>query len=269
MFARRNLLPFLVLLVPLVASAKDSNEALFAAARKGDVAAVKALLDKGVDVNAKTRYGATALSYACDRGNIELVTLLIERGADVNTKDTFYGATPITWASNNGHTEVVKLLLDKGAKGVDGVLMDAVESKNAAMVKVALDKGGISSATLTSALSAAAREKQTEITDMLKKAGAQPAPVANYKVDPDTLKSYAGTYKSQDFDLTFAVKDGKLTGGPAGQGEFTLAAIDKTTFTVVEFDGVAITFQVPDGKVTGLTVKRGDQTTVFKKAEQK
>src|SRR6476659_7959751 len=36
-------------------------EALADAARKGDAAAVKKLLDEGVDVNSKFRYGTTAL----------------------------------------------------------------------------------------------------------------------------------------------------------------------------------------------------------------
>jgi hypothetical protein len=268
MLTRQIALLLLILVPARVALAEDPAEELLAAARKGDVAAVKAMLDKGVDVNSKNRYGATALSYACDRGNVDMVSLLIERGADLNAKDTFYGATPITWASNNGHTEVVKLLLDKGAKGIDGVLMDAVDSKNAAMVKVALDKGGVSPATLTAALSSATRQKQTDIIDMLKKAGAKPAPPANFQVDPDALKSYAGVYKSPAFDLTIAVKDGKLVGGPPGQ-EFTLAAIDKTTFTIVEFDGITIKFHVESDKVTGLTMTQIERTIEFKRAEQK
>src|SRR3989442_1117589 len=44
----------------------DKAEALWEAARKGDATTVKKLLDDGVDVNTKYRYGATALSYACD-----------------------------------------------------------------------------------------------------------------------------------------------------------------------------------------------------------
>src|SRR6185436_9690723 len=103
---RRLALMALVLLCPLTASAQDKNEEFFAAARKGDAAAVKALLDKGVDVNAKTRYGATALSYACDKGHVEVVKLLIERGADVNVKDTFYGEVPLGWALSHGHVAV-------------------------------------------------------------------------------------------------------------------------------------------------------------------
>jgi len=269
MLTRRIALLVLLLLSARVAFAEDPAEELLAAARKGDVAAVKGLLDKGVDVNSKNRYGATALSYACDRGNLELVTLLIERGADVNASDTFYKATPITWATMNGHVDVIKLLLDKGAKGVDSVLMQAVSSKNAAMVKVALDKGGIPPATLSAALASATKQKQTEIIEMLKKAGAQPPPPASSKVDIEVLKSYEGTYKSEDFEMKFALRDGNLFGRVTGQDEFTLAPIDKTTFSIVEFDGITLTFRVENGKVTGLTFKRGDRTTIFQKVEQK
>src|SRR5215216_1981010 len=104
------------LLACVAASAQDANEEFFAAARRGDAAALKAFLDKGVDVNSKTRYGATALSYACDKGHVEVVRLLIERGADVNVRDTFYGEVPLGWAAGKGHVEIIKLLLDKGAK---------------------------------------------------------------------------------------------------------------------------------------------------------
>ena len=127
MSTRRIVLLALVLLYPLIVNAQDQNEEFFAAARKGDVAAVKGLLDKGVNVNAKTRYGATALSYACDKGHVELVKLLIERGADVNVKDTFYGEVPIGWALSHGHVDIIKLLLDKGAAGTERTLMTGVQ----------------------------------------------------------------------------------------------------------------------------------------------
>ena len=81
----------LALAAPAAAQADPKqalNEQLYEAARKGDAAEVKAALDKGADVNAKFRYGATALFKAAERGNTEVVKLLIERGADVNVKDT-------------------------------------------------------------------------------------------------------------------------------------------------------------------------------------
>ena len=49
---------------------------------RGDVAGVRQLLDAGVDVNAKNRYGETLLFY----GDVAVVQLLVERGADVHAK---------------------------------------------------------------------------------------------------------------------------------------------------------------------------------------
>ena len=68
------------------------------AARKGDAATVKRLLDEGVDVNTKFRYNATALFYACDAGHLEVVKVLLDKGADLTGKDTFYGFTPLMLA---------------------------------------------------------------------------------------------------------------------------------------------------------------------------
>ena len=135
-----------------VAVADEKADEFLAAARKGDVAKVKSMLDGGVDVNTRSQYGATALSFACDRGNLDLVKLLIERGADVNAADTFYNATPLTWAADKGFVEIVRLLLDKGARGIDGVLMTGVFKGNVSVVKVALDKGGIPPQALNQAL---------------------------------------------------------------------------------------------------------------------
>ena len=83
------------------------NDELFEAVRKGDVAAVTSALDRGADVNAKFRYGSTALFKAAERGHAPVVKILLDRGADVKVKDTFYGATAITWALENDHFEVL------------------------------------------------------------------------------------------------------------------------------------------------------------------
>ena len=131
---------------------QELNDQMFEAVRKGDAAAVTALLDKGADVNAKFRYGQTALFKAAERGHVDVVKVLLDRGADVKVKDTFYGATATSWALDHSHVDVVKLLLDKDASGVDEVLSSGVRSGNEALVKVALDKGGAKPQTLTAAL---------------------------------------------------------------------------------------------------------------------
>jgi hypothetical protein len=253
-------------LLPSSILAQNLNEEFWAAAKKGDVAALKTLLDKGVDVNAKTQYGATALSYACDKGHVEVVKLLLERGADVNSRDTFYGEVPLGWALMRNHVEVIKVLLDKGAQGTDRALMQSVQSGNAEIVKVALAKGGLSPETLSRALSTAKRLNRTEIAELLTKAGATEVTNPGVQVDPAILKTYVGVYKNDDAgELTIEFRDGKLMGKLGAQPWFSTAAVDNTNFTVVEVDGISIKFNVEGDKVVSFTLKQGGFTGEFKR----
>jgi ankyrin repeat protein len=172
---------------------QDLNDQLFEAARKGDAAAVTALLDKGAEVNAKFRYGTTALFKAAERGNLEVVKVLLARGAEVNVKDTFYGATAMTWALQNKHVEVVRVLMEKSPDSAGEVLMTGVQDGNLEFVRIALERGGLKPDTLTSALAAATAgdNKNDAIAELLKKAGAVPPP----EVPLATLQSYVGNYK--------------------------------------------------------------------------
>ena len=111
------------------------NDQLFEAVRKGDAAAVTAALDRGADVNAKFRYGATALFKAAERGHAEVAKVLLDRGADVTVKDTFYGATAMTWALDNKHLAVVRLLLVKDVDSIEDVLLTGTREGNAELVK--------------------------------------------------------------------------------------------------------------------------------------
>lgn len=256
----------LLALFAVAARAQDAGEEFIAAARKGDIEKVRAMLDRGVDVNSKSRYGATALSFASEHGNLELVRLLVERGADVNVRDTFYNFDPATWAAIKGYAEIVGLLLDKGARGRDQILIMAVQSEKPALVKVVLEKGGLQPQTLTIALSQAELQKQTEIVEMLKAAGAKPGPKAEFKVDPDTMKSYLGSYKNEQVgEIVIQMKEDHLTLTIAGQPTYTLGAFDKTTFRLAEVEGVQIKFKVEADKVTGFTLKQSGLTFEFKK----
>ncbi len=51
------------------------------AAGHGHINTVQALLDAGADVNAKQKYGGTALKYAIAQGHTEIVELLKQAGA--------------------------------------------------------------------------------------------------------------------------------------------------------------------------------------------
>lgn len=82
------------------------------AAARGDINAVKALLDKGADVN-EWDFG-TALMTAAFRGHTDVVKLLIDRGADVNAMFQL-GGSALGLAAEEGHADIVKLLIVKGA----------------------------------------------------------------------------------------------------------------------------------------------------------
>jgi hypothetical protein len=259
----------LVALLPLqtaTTSKQQLNDQLFEAVRKGDVAAVTKALDSGADVNAKFRYGTTALFKAAERGNVPVVKLLLDRGADVKVEDTFYHATAFTWALDGKHLEVVKLLLEKGGGDVDDVLSTGVRESNADLVKIALDKGGATAPALTAALAlSSTEEKNAAITEMLKKAGAQPP----MEIDAATLQTYAGTYRGDPGpEVGVTVKDGKLF-ATLGRDAYQMMALDKTTFRPVAFSGVTVTFNIEADKVTSATLKDGRGVIQLKRVEPK
>lgn len=74
-------------------------ENLMEAAERGDVAEVKATLDRHTGlVNERDQSGATALHYAAFNGHRAVVQELVGRGADINAKDSRFDATPAGWA---------------------------------------------------------------------------------------------------------------------------------------------------------------------------
>jgi ankyrin repeat protein len=247
-------------------------DALSEAARKGDAAAVTRQLDAGVDVNTLFRYNRTALSFACDRGHLEVVRVLLARGADPNVKDSFYGATPLSWASRPAqtrkpeHATIVGLLLKAGARGKEDALMAAVGEGDEPMTRVVLAHGGLSPATLSDAIEAATREKQSAIVAALEGAGAKPWPVVT--LTEAQLARCAGAYAAGPATLTFAVRDGKLQGGPPGQN-LTLVARSDTTFAVADAPGLSIAFALAGDRATSATVTRGGTPTVYTRVEGK
>src|SRR5215469_12712928 len=233
---------------------QDINEDLVEAVRRGDAGRVEALIAKGANVNASWRYGETPLFFACDRGFTPVVKVLLEHGAEVNIKDTFYGMTPVARAADKDHVDIVKMLLAKGANA-DSVLVGGAEDGKLDLVKAALDSGKAKKESLSWALAGATREKHPEVAAILKAAGATPPPPANYAVDAETLSRYAGRYQGgrggTEMEISFQVKDGKLVG--QFWGPLTFAAVSKTRFRGVEYDGLEVEFRVEDGKVTGFT----------------
>jgi len=212
----------LALVVVSLARADDLTDDLLAATRKGDLAQVKALLDKGASVNSKTPYGQTPLFFACDRGYTEIVKLLVDRGADVNVEDTFYHMTAISRAAQKKHVDIVLFLLDHGGNSPAMILMMGAQTGNLEFVKIGLAKGPINKATLSQALVAATRGHNEQIVSLLKENGAiPPEPVKTVELDAATLQKYIGTYTGArggtEFEMTFVIKGAGLSGTMSGQ----------------------------------------------------
>jgi hypothetical protein len=245
----------------LMLLAADANEELLSAARKGDVAAMKALLDKGASIEAKTAYGQTPLYLAAIGGHEEAVRFLLSNGAAANVSDTFYNAPVLVFVLQRKHYGVAKLLVAEGSGTADEDLAAVAPAGNAELVQAALEKGKPSQVLLDKTYEGALARNQADVAALLKKAGAR-EPEPAFAVDAKVLESYAGSYRSEQFplDIRVSFKEGKLYLQAAGQSEFAPRA---TSATVFEFSpvGLVIEFDSP----ASFTFKQGSITAKYKK----
>ena len=103
-----------LILTSAVAHAGDGEDLLKAAAA-GDLAQVRALLEKGTDIDHQAQTGATTLIVASQEGHEEIVQALLAKGAEIDHQAK-NGFTALTIASQNGHEGVVQALLARGAE---------------------------------------------------------------------------------------------------------------------------------------------------------
>lgn len=103
----------LALALPGVAAAAEASP-VADAAKQQDVAAIRTLVQKRVDVNTPQPDGATALHWAAHWDDAEAVGLLISAGAAVNARND-YDVTPLALAAQNASLAVVERLVAAGA----------------------------------------------------------------------------------------------------------------------------------------------------------
>ena len=128
--------------------AEDRDCALLLAADGGHADCVRALLDKGADLNA-AHSGSKLfpLLVAALNGHADCVRTLLGKGADPNAVHSKNGFSPLLVAAHNGHANCVKALLAKGAdpnaacsNGAFPLLV-AAQNGYADCVKALLNKG--------------------------------------------------------------------------------------------------------------------------------
>ena len=254
----------LFLVSAFTAFAWDANEDLLSASRAGDLAAAKAALEKGAALEAKTPYGQTPLYLAAMSGHEEIVRFLLDKGATSDVTDTFYKAPMLAFVLQRKYWGVAKLLVSKSLKP-DEALAEVGDSGRAELVQAVLENAKPSQTALDKAYEGALQQKQTEVADLLKKAGAH-EPAAPVTVDAKILESYTGTFKTEQFplDIKVSVKEGQLYLQATGQPELATKALSATRFAFAPAQ-IEIEFDSADS----FTLKQAGQTIKFKKAVSK
>lgn len=131
----------------LVAGQSGADTALELAIRADDAAAVRALLEQGVDTDTQSNR-FTPLAVAAMRGNADIVRLLLRSGADPNSP-SLSGANALSTAirSCKADIEIVELLVGAGAdienRSGDGLspAMLAIQEQRTGIALLLLESG--------------------------------------------------------------------------------------------------------------------------------
>src|SRR4051794_14388594 len=192
---RHALAASLLLGLAAAATAADPmRDTLWAAVRAGDVAAARAAVENGADVNARNEYGVSTLWIAAGTGKLEVVEYLVGKGADVNARDDIWYQTPLSIATSSAQLKTVQLLIKSGAKDADAAALSAAGLGSTTMLQAILDLAKVSQDSLDAAYYPASAGTNKELKEALEKAGAKPIPPAAEE-DLKTWAALAGAYE--------------------------------------------------------------------------
>ena len=150
--------------------------ALMAASKNGRIDLVKKLLDQKVKIDAQGKDGVTALMLAADSNQFDIVKLLLEKNADPNLEDQS-GWTALMKAVYQGSTNCVEVLATRSREEVNRGLLVAALMGHKDTAKVLLDHGAEVDSRAEDGrtpLMLAANKGDQEIVSLLLQAGADP-----------------------------------------------------------------------------------------------
>ena len=145
---------------------------LMRAAKKGDIAVMRTLLDHGADVNVAMRNGGTALMFVSGRGGLgrfgvydlkrateaeflEGARLFLQRGAQINAVDAA-GQTALHSAAVQRDDEFIAFLADSGAR------LDIKDKQGRLPLDLALGSGGRGQQTVRESTAALLRRRMSQ-----------------------------------------------------------------------------------------------------------
>ena len=127
-------------------SAQSADSRILDAVKMRDRAAVRALVERRVDVNVPQGDGATPLHWAAHWDDLETATLLVRAGARVDAANDL-GVTPLMLGCTNGSLAMASMLLEAGANANlarptgETALMIAARTGSADLVRALLNRG--------------------------------------------------------------------------------------------------------------------------------
>ena len=153
-----------------LAAHHSAYESLTSAAAAGDLAAVRAYLDAGADIEEKSVGFSSPLQAAVQSGSVELVDFLLSKGAQVAKKPEAM-FSPLSAATTWGHTEIFHRLvaLAKDTSSERAALVTLASYGQLAELKLLLEKGAMPDGRY--AIAAAAKNGHYEIVKYLVDAG--------------------------------------------------------------------------------------------------
>ena len=216
--------PLLLLLLGVVAAGGDRPVApdspVADAAQRGDLDAVRRLLQGGADVNTAQGDGMTALHWAAERGDEALGEVLIYAGARVDAGTRIGHYTPLHLAARGAHASVVTLLLEAGSdpsarttnSGASPLHLAAGSSDPrvvSELIEWGADVNVRESAWGQTPLIFAAANNRVEVIRALLQAGADPSLTANsVDVEEQARADGAAERRLGEFLATFKEKEG-------------------------------------------------------------
>ncbi len=253
---RRSSLALTLFCLLASAALADSGRDLRMAARNGDLAEVRRLVETGVPVDAGDPFGTTPLALAASGGHPEVARYLLEKGADPSAREEFFGVSVLGFALWKGGPEylVARLVLEAGAEDRAQAVAVGFREGDLDLARAAVASGPVleSEAVRLRADFDSLEGEAAELLAELETREDPPPPDYGEK----ELERFAGVFESDDGDtrVELAVVEGGLVLRD-GDEVTKLAAIAERSFRGPEGKVTARYFGRA-GTVEGVTLER-------------
>ena len=235
-----------------------ADQSLLDAAQRNDMAGVVRALVAGANVDAKTRYEATALLFAARHVNSDMIRLLVESGADLSVEDAFYRTTALGALTGSRQMGLVRYLLDEGAPGASNLLPVAVESDDLELLRSLVTRDDISDSAIAANHAFAVATDKSEAAAILR-AGRPDAESPFVSLPTSELEGLVGRYlhesTGQSQTTVIGLVGDQLVTGQGSRAR-VLFATSATTFIAPQMPGTDFRFEREGGAIERLFVTR-------------